>query len=111
MVDGYVGGAANKVGSLIELIHPHLTEPPSTSQAYKWIKYLKPVDQAVALDVAGTVLMQMGYPSGVEKHPLMSTCKNYHLFLGVMKRAYRLFYKLIFKVKKPLRDKQRKSSG
>jgi LPS sulfotransferase NodH len=70
MVRDYTKTAQQKVGERIHQHHIHLTKPPSSSQAFKWKKTLKPADQAIAYQIAGETLVELGYPEGVKSHPL-----------------------------------------
>jgi LPS sulfotransferase NodH len=78
MVSGYTKTAQQKVGERIHQHHVHLTKPPSSSQAYKWKKTLKPVDQAIAYQIAGDTLVELGYPEGIKNHPLKILREVYH---------------------------------
>jgi hypothetical protein len=78
MLSRYTDRAASKVGDRIERHHAHLTERPQASQAYKWMQTLSPADQAVAHEMAGDVLAELGYPPGVTNHPLRILRKGYH---------------------------------
>jgi hypothetical protein len=64
MLHAYRERAPHKVGEFINDIHVHLREPPSRSQAYKWRKKLSLSEQAIAHDVAGKLLTELGYPPG-----------------------------------------------
>jgi hypothetical protein len=86
MLDAYRQKAANKVGDLINSIHPHLKEAPSADQAYKWKKKLGPADQALAYEIAGTELEELGYEPGVKSAPRNTLRKCYHLLMGRTKR-------------------------
>jgi hypothetical protein len=86
MLDAYRQRAASKVGDLINSIHPHLNEKPSTDQAYKWKKKLGPADQALAYEIAGTELEELGYEPGVKSAPRNTLRKCYHLLMGRTKR-------------------------
>ncbi|MCD6298164.1 MAG: sulfotransferase [Deltaproteobacteria bacterium] len=78
MLTNYTQKASLKVGSDIDQHHVHLTEKPSSSQAFKWKKNLRPCDQAVAFEIAGEVLTKLGYEAGVKAHPFKVLRKAYH---------------------------------
>jgi Sulfotransferase family len=78
MLSAYRSNAAHKVGEAIKQHHVHLREQPSASQAFKWRQALGPADQAVAFEVAGPLLTELGYPPGVTSHPLRILRKCYH---------------------------------
>jgi hypothetical protein len=86
MLDAYRNKAASKVGELINSIHPHLKEAPSKDQAFKWKKKLGPSDQALAYEIAGTELEELGYEPGVKSARLNTLRKCYHLLMGRTKR-------------------------
>jgi len=69
---------ARKVGSALTGHHVHLNELPSMSQIYKWVNNLSKADQAVAYEIAGEVLVEMGYAPGTTNHPLKQFRKGYH---------------------------------
>lgn len=66
------------VGVDVKTDHSHLSEPLSLSQTCKWKKRLSPADQAIAFEIAGDLLRELGYPEGVMKHPLKIPRKAYH---------------------------------
>ena len=75
----YSKKARTKVGQKrIHEHHVHLVEKPIRSQAFKWKNTLKPVDQAIANEIAGEIFTEIGYPQGVREHPLKSFRKIYH---------------------------------
>src|SRR5262249_51654470 len=78
MVSNYTGKARDKVGDHFRTHHMHLSERPSPDQAFKWMKTLKPADQAVAAEIAGALFAELGYPAGVTRHPLKLMRKGYH---------------------------------
>jgi hypothetical protein len=79
MVDDYFKNAFDKIGDgRIQNFHPNLTKPPQASQAYKWQKTLKPVDQAIAYQIAGNTLVELGYSKGVTNYPLKIFREGYH---------------------------------
>ncbi len=78
MTHSYMNKAANKVGDRITKHHKHLTSSPSESQAFKWKKNLKSVDQAIAHEIAGPILAELGYPEGCTTHPYKTLRKAYH---------------------------------
>lgn len=66
MLENYTSRAAAKVGFLIKDRHSHLKEGPTRSQAFKWKKSLSAADQALAYEIAGDVLEELGYEPGVK---------------------------------------------
>lgn len=82
MVAEYTQGARGKVSEGMEedrnSYHKHLTSAPSVKQAYKWTKALSPADQAIAHEIAGPLLTELGYTEGVAQHPLKILRKGYH---------------------------------
>jgi hypothetical protein len=78
MLTDYTKNAPEKVGDFLNKHHAHLGQRPQRSQAFKWQSALGPVDQAVAYELAGSVLEELGYPAGVKKHPLRIMKKCYH---------------------------------
>ncbi len=78
MLSNYTRKAAEKVGDVINKHHAHLSEKPSAAQAYKWRETLSPADQAVAHEIAGPLLDELGYAPGVTSHPLRLWRKVYH---------------------------------
>jgi hypothetical protein len=78
MLADYSRKASDKVGDKIHQHHTHLSRPPSASQAGKWRQTLSPADQAVAFEIAGPLLTELGYPDGVKSHPLKIFRKGYH---------------------------------
>ena len=68
MIRDYMMNADIKVGKRINEHHVHLKEKPSPAQALKWKKYLKPVDQAIAYEIAGSLLVDLGYDEGITRH-------------------------------------------
>ncbi len=103
MLSDYTTRAGDKVGVRINDIHTHLREPPSKAQAQKWKKTLSAADQAVAFETAGSLLEELGYPSGVKSHPLKGLRKSYHQLVGLKRRSYRVLYTLVFRRKPPRR--------
>jgi hypothetical protein len=86
MLDAYRSTAPKKVGALIDSIHPRLREAPSTQHAFKWMKQLGPADQAIAYEIAGRELEELGYEPGVKEYPLTTLRKCYHLLRGGVRR-------------------------
>jgi Sulfotransferase family len=82
MVRRHTSTAQTKV--ILKNIHTNLREPASASHAFKWMKTLKPADQAVAFEIAGPVLADFGYPEGRASHPFKILRKCYHR----LKEAY-----------------------
>jgi hypothetical protein len=78
MITAHAAKAAGKVGHLIEDRHVHLREPVSCAQAFKWRSSLSPSDQAVAHELIGDELLELGYPEGRTSHPLRIPRKAYH---------------------------------
>jgi hypothetical protein len=78
MLTQFVERAAAKVGSHISGLHAHLTHKPSSLQAYKWQRSLSEADQAIAHEIAGPLLEQLGYPAGVRTHPMRIPRKVFH---------------------------------
>ncbi|MEW5733796.1 MAG: sulfotransferase [Thermodesulfobacteriota bacterium] len=78
MLSAYQEKAAAKVGDLASDVHPHLHKSPMLDQALKWQRELSPPDQALAHKIAGPLLAELGYPSGVTKHPLSLWRAAYH---------------------------------
>jgi LPS sulfotransferase NodH len=78
MVNRYTAKAREKVGEHANRHHVHLSERPSPKQAFKWREALTPADQAVAHEIAGPVLAELGYPAGTTHHPFKLLRKGYH---------------------------------
>jgi hypothetical protein len=78
MLTEYTKNALEKVGDFLNKHHVHLGKRPQRSQAFKWQSVLGPGDQAVAYELAGSVLEELGYPAGVKQHPLRIMKKCYH---------------------------------
>jgi hypothetical protein len=78
MLTEYTRNAPEKVGDFLNKHHVHLGKGPQRSQAFKWQSALGPSDQAVAYELAGSVLEELGYPAGVKQHPLRIMKKCYH---------------------------------
>ncbi|MPZ18419.1 MAG: hypothetical protein GEV06_10970 [Luteitalea sp.] len=75
----YSEGAETKVGGNIRTpIHGHLSDRPLATQALKWMRTLSAADQAVAHELAGRALADLGYPPGVTGHPFRILRKGYH---------------------------------
>ncbi|MGH9161346.1 MAG: sulfotransferase family protein, partial [Vicinamibacteraceae bacterium] len=75
----YSEGAEETVGGNIHTrIHGHLSKPPLATQGLKWMRTLSAADQAVAHELAGPVLAELGYPPGVTEHPFRVLRKGYH---------------------------------
>jgi hypothetical protein len=75
----YSEGAEEKVGGNIRTkIHGHLSKPPLATQGLKWMRTLSAADQAVAHELAGETLAELGYPAGVTGHPFRLLRKGYH---------------------------------
>jgi hypothetical protein len=89
MINAYTKKASNKVGALIGSIHPHLNEAPSMDQAFKWKHKLNAADQALAYEIGGKELEELGYEPGVTHHRLNTIRKCYHLISGGAKRKFR----------------------
>lgn len=69
MATAYAENSAEKVGERIRQHHEHIAKPPSAEQAMKWKNSLSPADQALAFEIAGELLVELGYPEGVTRHP------------------------------------------
>lgn len=82
MVHAYANRASKKMGALIHSVHPHLKEAPSMNQVFKWKQQLNSADQALAHQVAGSELEELGYEPGVTHYRLSTVRKCYHLFRG-----------------------------
>ncbi len=78
MLSKYIETSPEKVGDRISQHHKHLTALPSKDQAMKWEKTLSPADQAIAFDIAGNLLTELGYHKGVTKHSLKHFYKLGH---------------------------------
>ncbi len=79
MAYAYTKTASKKLGDgIYKFQHTHLLESPSLTQTYKWRKTMKSVDQAIAFEVAGPLLMDLGYPIEVRRHPLRIFYKAYY---------------------------------
>jgi hypothetical protein len=79
MVNGYTKTASKKLGDGInQFQHTHLLESPSTTQVYKWKTTLNTVNQAIAFEIAGPMLTEMGYSVDVRRHPLRVFYKTYY---------------------------------
>jgi hypothetical protein len=78
MLEGYAARAGAKVGERIKRHHNHLTQRPTSSQALKWQQDLSRADQAVAYEIAGPLLAELGYPTGTQSHPLKIVRKCWH---------------------------------
>lgn len=79
MLSGYLDTAASKIGdNIVKKVHPHLGESPSKTQALKWISSLPKVDQAIAFDIAGATLTELGYPRGATKSRWKLLRELYH---------------------------------
>jgi hypothetical protein len=89
MISAYTKKASKKVGALIDSIHPHLKEAPSQDQAFKWKHQLKAADQALAYEIAGSELEELGYEPGITNCRLNTIRKCYHLLKGGTKRRFR----------------------
>lgn len=88
MINAYTQKASKKVGTLIDSIHPHLKKAPSSDQAFKWKHQLKPADQALAYEIAGSELEELGYEPGITHARLNTFRKCYHLIKGGTKRKF-----------------------
>ena len=88
MLTNYPIKARDKVGNRIKAHHVNLTEQPLPSQAYKWKKSLKPPNQAIAFEIAGSVLLGLGYPEGIKSHPLKILWKGHHRLVESLKYRF-----------------------
>lgn len=75
----YHAEAAERVGERIRRHHANLTQAPRPELTYKWKQALSPADQALAWQLAGTMLAKFGYEPGVREHPLRLARKIYYL--------------------------------
>lgn len=89
MIRDYQEHAAEKVGNRITAHHVHLQRPPSLSETGKWMSQLSRVDQAIAFEIAGKVLIQLGYPAGISQHPLRHIRKGTLKLNEIAGRIYR----------------------
>jgi hypothetical protein len=85
MIEDYSRRSASKFGGSLPGFHVHLAEKPSLSQTYKWMKSMSRVDQAIAHELAGPLLAELGYPQGATDHPFRVLRKGGHRLL----EAYR----------------------
>lgn len=58
--------------------HVKLAMAPLSSEAFKWKHHLSGADQAIAWEIAGEVLSELGYEPGRTRHPLRILRKGYH---------------------------------
>jgi hypothetical protein len=80
MIKDFAKKATDKLGSKAEKHHENLRKGILLSQAYKWKKKLLSVDQAIAFEIAGPILAELGYPMGAKAHPLKLLRKGFHKF-------------------------------
>ena len=78
MISGYRKKAAQKVGERIDAHHANLSKPPSAEQSFKWKKNLSKADQAIAYEIAGPLLEELGYEPGNKYHRMKFIRKGYH---------------------------------
>jgi hypothetical protein len=79
MVEGYRTVAHAKVGSQRALSHHSgLNRMPSSDQAFKWKKVLGAGDQSLASEVAGRLLLDLGYEASTHHSRTMGLRKVYH---------------------------------
>ncbi len=78
MLTAYTRTAGEKVGDLIDEIHPGLRRAPDPAAACKWKRSLPPADQAIAHEIAGRLLAELGYPEGVKASRWKPLRELYH---------------------------------
>ncbi len=78
MMKKYQQKAGLKVGKRIEKHHINLKQSLIKDNAYKWKRNLSSADQAIAYEIAGELLEELGYERGVTNHPLKLIRKAYH---------------------------------
>jgi len=78
MLDAYTRKASSRVGESLSEIHPHLHEKPNPEQAYKWKRQVPASDQAIAHEIAGRTLAELGYEQGATQHPGKLFRELYH---------------------------------
>jgi Sulfotransferase family len=80
MLESYQANAAKKVGaSRASGIHQNLSSNLSINNVTKWQNKLNPAKQALAWEIAGELLVELGYPSGIKhsnfKLPQKAACR------------------------------------
>ncbi len=80
--------AAKQVGERIRQHHANLTRAPQPELTYKWKRALPPSDQALAWQLAGTMLEKFGYEPGVREHPLRLIKKIYYRGLRFIRSRF-----------------------
>jgi hypothetical protein len=94
MVEGYSSSAREKLGDKVDEYHSHTLTRPQTSQAYKWKQTMSPVDQSICFEVAGNVLSDLGYETGIKQHFLRIPRKGMHrIRRSIMWRFPKIFRK------------------
>jgi len=78
MLNSYYQSTESKVGSRATLHHSNLAHPPSKDQCFKWKRTLPKADQAIAHEIAGRLLKDLGYEPGTERSNLKLFRKCYH---------------------------------
>jgi len=78
MMEKYRQKAGLKVGERIKKHHVNLTQNLIRENAYKWKQKLSPADQAIAYEIAGDLIEELGYDKGVVSHPFKLFRKAYH---------------------------------
>lgn len=70
IINAHTKTAKKYVGKYIQQHHEQLQKPISTKNTEKWKRFLSKSEQALAYEIAGRKLDDLGYESGVKKHPL-----------------------------------------
>jgi hypothetical protein len=78
MIEDYPARSGAKFNGKLPRHHVHLAEKPSPAQSYKWMRQMSRIDQAIAYEIAGPLLADLGYPKGTAKHPLKVLGKAAH---------------------------------
>ena len=67
-----------KLPESFQQMHTNLRKGPSNEQCFKWRTTLSRPDQAIAYELAGSLLEDLGYETGAKHHPLKVARKFYH---------------------------------
>ena len=78
MLSSYTEKAAHKVGERIKAHHANLSKPLDPELTFKWKKKLSRADQAIAWEIAGPLLQELGYEPGTTDYKLKFIKKGYH---------------------------------
>jgi hypothetical protein len=78
LLDSYRQRAAEKLNTRMGNLHAGLAEAPSVARATRWPTVLSRADQALAWEIVGGLLGELGYPAGASTHPLKPYRKLYH---------------------------------